>query len=67
MSRTSLRAAVAAAAAGAAIVVAPAAAAATPVPVVYNPQQGPLTAAVTCAPNLLIPFFGGIAFDICWA
>ncbi len=74
MSRTALRAAVAAAAAVPALVLAPQALAATDPPLsaplrpaVYNPQQGPYGAAVTCAPNLLIPFFGGVAFNICWA
>lgn len=74
MSMTALRAAIAAAATVPVLAFAAPTVTAAPVPLpvpvqptFYNPQQGPFGAAATCAPNLLIPFFGGIAFNICWA
>ncbi|MFD4181162.1 hypothetical protein [Rhodococcus sp. NPDC058514] len=74
MTRNSLRSALVAAATVPVIAFGPAIAAAGPAspvpapvsPAMLNPQQGPLGAALTCAPLAVIPFAGAIAI-MCWA
>ena len=74
MTRNSLRAAIVAAAAVPVLAFGPAIAAAGPAspipapvqPAYLNPQQGPLGAALSCAPLAVIPFAGGLALA-CWA
>ncbi|WP_145982361.1 hypothetical protein [Rhodococcus sp. MTM3W5.2] len=73
MTRNSLRAAIVAAATVPVFVFGPAIAAAAPAspvptpvqPAYFNPQQGPLGAALTCSPLAFIPFAGPIAIA-CW-
>lgn len=74
MTRKPLRTAIVAAATVPMIAFGPAIAAAAPAspdpvpvrPVTLNPQQGPLGAALSCAPLAVIPFAGALAI-LCWA
>ncbi|MFC7448873.1 hypothetical protein [Rhodococcus daqingensis] len=74
MTKKPLRAAIVAAATVPMIAFGPAIAAAAPAspvpalvsPAMLNPQQGPLGAALTCAPLAVIPFAGALAI-MCWA